>query len=169
MKQFAEKLIKRNYTKRIVAVLLAAVVLMAAVAVLVPVTLHKQIEELRVWEKAQEEQERMGETAADGMGRSEPCKEEKHDDRERELKAVLRQITPIGREIKIAFVVVAFLAFVLFVFYWLTVAEWLYKMATLHGLNRALWPMLGLLFNVLVIPALLIVICNPKRLEKQVS
>ena len=47
MKQFAEKLIKRNYTKRMLAILIAAVVLLTAVAVLIPATLHKQITEFR--------------------------------------------------------------------------------------------------------------------------
>lgn len=166
MNNFAKKLIKRKYSKRMVAILLAGVVLLTAVAVLIPVTLHKQIAELRALKA---EQERTEETGTDDFDHLESNKEENHDDRERKIKAALRQITPIGRGTKIAFAVIAFLSFILFAFYWLSVAEWLYKMAVLHGLNRALWPMLGLLFNILIIPVLLIVLCDPKRNEKQVS
>ena len=46
-------------------------------------------------------------------------------------------------------------------------AEWLSKAAVRRGLNRALWPMLGLLFNVLTLPVLLVVLYDPKRMARQ--
>ena len=161
MKRFGEKLIARNYKKRIVAVLIAAAVLLAVTAVLVPVTLGTQIDELRTLEKTHESQ---SETAP---GVTETGKEHKHDDKEHEIKAILRQLTPVAAGAKIAFAAVALLALLVGAFYWITVAEWLYKTAVVNGLNRALWPMLGLVFNVLVIPVLLIVLCDPKRMAKQ--
>lgn len=164
MKHFAEKLFKRNYTKRMLAILIAAVVLFAAVAVLIPVTLHKQIAEFRVLEEAREHHEESDVQPDEAAVPS----EREHDGKKQELKAILRQLSPIGSGTKIAFAVVAFLAFLLGAFYWITVAEWLYKTAVLNGLNRALWPMLGLLFNILIIPLLLIVLCDPKRNRKQV-
>lgn len=164
MKQFAEKLIKRSYKKRMLAILIAAATLLAVIAVLIPATLHRQISEFRALEKAQESEEASASVGENG----EPNQEKKHS-REQELKAVLKQLTPVGRGIKIAFAAVALLAFLLGAFYWITVAEWLYKAAVLQGLNRALWPILGLMFNIFAIPALLIVLCDPKRMEKQVS
>lgn len=168
MKRFAEKCIERNYTKRILAILIAAAVLLAAVAVLVPVTLRRQIAEFRTLEEAREQQKKQTEqpqpdASAPAAGRA----ERKKDSRERELKAILRQLTPIGAGTKLAFAAVALAALLLGVFYWITVAEWLYKTAVRRGLNRALWPMLGLLFNVLTLPALLVVLCDPKRLARQ--
>lgn len=160
MKQLAEKLVARNYKKRMLAILIAAVVLFAAVAVLIPTTLHKQLAEFRALEEAREEQ-KSSEVPAE--------RDSEHDGKKQEIKAVLRRLTPVGKGTKLAFAAVALLAFLLGVFYWVTVAEWLYKTAVRNGLNRALWPMLGLLFNILAIPALLIVLCDPKREKKQTA
>lgn len=164
MKRFAQKLVARNYTKRILAILIAAAVLLIAVAVLVPTTLAPQISELRALEKAREEQEK---DVSDGL--PEAAEPRKHDSKEHELKSMLRQLTPVPVGVKAAFAAAAALALLLFAFYWITVAEWLYKTAVLQGLNRALWPMLGLVFNILVLPVLLIVLCDPKRPSKQVQ
>lgn len=189
MKKFADKLINRNYTKRIIAIIVAAFVLLAAVAVLIPVTLHRQISEaltlLEEYEsKEKQEEMQKGNTGSaksaedtEAAGNTDEVKEvgdeegEKHDgkkrdDTEHEIKAILRQLTPVGKGTKLAFAAVFMLAFLLGVFYWITVVEWLYKMAVIHGLNRALWPILGCIFNILVIPVLLIVICDPKRTGK---
>lgn len=201
MKKFADKLINRNYTKRIIAIIIAALVLLAAVAILIPVTLHKQISEAKaLWEeyeskeKQEEQQKGNTETAKDaedtedtdnpenpentenvennGEEKDDEVKEDgkhnsrKRDDKEHEIKAILKQLTPVGKGTKIAFAAVFMLAFLLGVFYWITVVEWLYKTAVRHGLNRALWPILGCIFNILVIPVLLIVICDPKRAKR---
>ena len=164
MKQFAEKLVRRNYRKRILSILIAAVVLLVAVGILIPVTLRRQIAEFRALEDAREQQEETD--AADAAaGTAEGQTERKHDGKEQKLKAMLRQLTPVGKGTKAAFAAVALLAFLLGVFYWITVAEWLYKVAVTHGLNRALWPMLGLVFNLLTLPLLLIVLCDPKRVQ----
>lgn len=163
MKRFTETCIERNYTKRILAILIAAAVLLAAVAVLVPVTLRRQIAEFRTLEEEREQQKKQTEQTQPDAGRE----ERKKASHERELKAILRQLTPIGTGTKLAFAAVALLALLLGIFYWVTVAEWLYKTAVLHGLNRALWPMLGLLFNVLTLPVLLVVLYDPKRMARQ--
>lgn len=41
--------------------------------------------------------------------------------------------------------------------YWLLVAAWLYKASAQAGMNRALWPILGLAGNLLAVAAFLIV------------
>lgn len=161
MKQIAEKLVRRNYRKRILSILIAAGVLLVAVGILIPVTLHRQIAEFRALEDAREQQEKTDTAAGADAGQT----EQKHDGREQRIKAMLRQLTPVGKGTKAAFAAVALLAFLLGVFYWITVAEWLYKAAVMHGLNRALWPMLGLVFNLLALPLLLIALCDPKRVQ----
>lgn len=50
MKRFSEKLVSRNYAKRFLALVLAAVILLAGTAVLIPVALRKQISELKTME-----------------------------------------------------------------------------------------------------------------------
>ena len=190
MKQFAQKLVKRDYTRRILTIIVAALALFLALAITIPVTLHTQISELRAIGEAREAEERQQEQSgqAGQSGQSgqagqpetdanlnedgqenvhedvhETVHEAKRDDRERALKAALRQLTPVSTGAKIAFATIAVLFLLLGVFYWITVAEWLYKMAVLNSLNRALWPMLGLIFNIFVIPVLLVVLCDPKR------
>ena len=165
MKRIAQKLIERNYTRRILAVLVAAGLLLAAGIILIPTTLHRQIAELRALEEAKEAEEKQTDTAVLPDGQT----ERRGKDREHEIKSMLRRLTPVGTGTKIAFAALAALAFLLGVFYWITVAEWLYKIAVLRGLNRALWPMLGLLFNILVLPVLLVVLCDPRRAERQVQ
>lgn len=53
-------------------------------------------------------------------------------------------------------------------FYGITLAERLYKTAVRHELNRALWPILGLVLNLFALPLLLVALCDPKRAQKQV-
>ena len=91
-----------------------------------------------------------------------------HDDKEHRIKSALRQLTPVGTGVKVAFAAVVLLFFLLGVCYWITVMEWMYKAAVLHGLNRALWSMLGGVFNFLALLVLLVVINDPKRMAKQV-
>lgn len=52
---------------------------------------------------------------------------------------------------------------ILGIFYWVTVIEWLYKTAKIHNLNTALWPLLGVFFNILAVFAIMIVINQPKK------
>lgn len=191
MKQFAQKLVKRDYTRRILTIIVAALALFLALAITIPVTLHTQISELRAIGEAREAEERQQEQSGqdeqsgqsgqpetdanlneDGQENGhedvhETVHEAKRDDRERALKAALRQLTPVSTGAKIAFATIAVLFLLLGIFYWITVAEWLYKMAVLNNLNRALWPMLGLIFNIFVIPVLLVVLCDPKRAAEE--
>lgn len=163
MSAFAKKLVERNYGKRILAILIAAGILLLATAIFIPTTLHKQIAELRALERTQEQHEdAISENVTEGQISHKPR------NREQEIRAVFHQLTPISISTKVIFVTVALLAFLIGAFYWITVAEWLYKIAVRNNLNRALWPMLGLLCNLLVLPALLIVLCDPQRARKQV-
>ena len=152
MKRFSEKLVSRNYAKRFLALVLAAVILLAGTAELIPVALRKQISELKTMEDSFEKPE-------ENSGH--------RDDKEHRIKSALRQLTPVGTGVKVAFAAVVLLFFLLGVCYWITVMEWMYKAAVLHGLNRALWSMLGGVFNFLALLVLLVVINDPKRMAKQ--
>ena len=55
---------------------------------------------------------------------------------------------------------------VLVLAYWLTVAAWLCKSAVNEGMNRSLWPILGLFFNVFAVMAFCIVRDRPQKLNK---
>lgn len=159
MKRFSEKLVSRNYAKRFLALVLAAVILLAGTAVLIPVALRKQISELKTMEDSFEKQEEQVSPKENPGHR---------DDKEHRIKSALRQLTPVGTGVKVAFAAVVLLFFLLGVCYWITVMEWMYKAAVLYGLNRALWSMLGGVFNFLALLVLLVVINAPKRMAKQV-
>ena len=165
MKRFAQKCVERSYKRRVLAILIAAGVMLAAMAVLIPITLHRQMAEFRRIEEAREKQEQ-SETVVDG---GEERQNRERDEWKKEIRSVLHQLPPVGDGAKIVFAVMAALLILLGIFFWITVVEWLYKMAVLHGLNRALWPMLGMIFHILVIPVLLVVLCDPKRMAKRVS
>lgn len=170
MKAFAQRIMRLNYKKRIIAAVIAAGVLLAATAILIPTALHTQISELRAWKQEQERSEEITGESTDEEAAGEYCRSEKaakkaHGEKEHGIKSALRILTPVPTGVKVAFAAIAVLAIMTGVFYWITFAEWLYKTAVLKGLNRALWPMLGLVFNILILPVLLIVLCDPKRAE----
>ena len=52
---------------------------------------------------------------------------------------------------------------VLVLSYWLTVVAWLYKNAVNEGMNKSLWPILGIFFNVFAVMAFCIVRDQPKK------
>lgn len=52
---------------------------------------------------------------------------------------------------------------VLALFYWFDVVAWLYKSAVNEGMNKSLWPILGLFFNFLAVFAFMIVRDRPSR------
>ncbi len=47
--------------------------------------------------------------------------------------------------------------------YWLTVVAWLYKNSVNEGMNKSLWPILGIFFNVFAVMAFCIVRDQPKK------
>ena len=172
MYAFFQKLTTRSYAKRFLWIAVAAAVLTAATAVLGPVKLHKQITELKALEQAHEEREALEERQESLPGKTPDSrsaeKKDRHEEYENEadFESVLKQLSPVPAGTKIIFAVLAAFAILLLLFYWLTTVAWLYKMAVLHGLNRALWPILGCVFNLLVVPALLIVLYDPRRTGK---
>ncbi len=52
---------------------------------------------------------------------------------------------------------------VLALFYWFDVVAWLYKSSVNEGMNKSLWPILGLFFNFLAVFAFMIVRDRPSR------
>ena len=64
---------------------------------------------------------------------------------------------------------IAVLWLALGIYYWLLVVAWLYKSAVNEGMNKSLWPILGLFANLLAVFAFLIVRDNPRRVKPQVT
>lgn len=49
--------------------------------------------------------------------------------------------------------------------YWLLVMAWLYKSAVCEGMNKSLWPIFGLFFNIFAVFAFLIARDRPGRVK----
>lgn len=144
-----EKIMRWNYKKAFVTLIILAVVLALVSAIAVPLSLSQQIRDARAWEQtAKTEKLQSGER--DG--------EREHDDWE-------KNITPlsVGHFVLFGSLIVLWLA--LGAVYWLLVMAWLYKSAVCEGMNKSLWPILGLFCNIFAVFAFLIVRDRPGRVK----
>lgn len=142
-----EKIMRGNYKKAFVTIIILAVVLALVSAIAVPLSLSQQIRDAHAWEQtAKAERLRSGEH--DG--------EREHGDWE-------KNITPlnVGHFVLFGSLIVLWLA--LGAAYWLLVMAWLYKSAVCEGMNKSLWPILGLFCNIFAVFAFLIVRDRPNR------
>ena len=148
-----EKLMKKNYAKAFKTTVILAVLLALFSAVVIPLSLSQQISDLSALHQTAQEQT----VQQDG---------EHHVDREELWKS---RITPpsAGTLAALGGIAVLWLAFG--IYYWLLVVAWLYKSAVNEGMNRSLWPILGLFTNLLAVFAFLIVRDNPRRVKPQVT
>ena len=146
-----ETIMKKNYAKAFKAVIVLAVALAVVTAVAIPLSLSQQISDLSALEHAKQEQ-----TAQQIDG--------EYHDREEAWKS---QITPLNAVNYAVIGGAAVLWLALGVYYWLLVIAWLYKSAVNEGMNKSLWPILGLFTNLLAVFAFLIVRDNPRRIRLQ--
>lgn len=144
-----ETIMKRNYKKAFKTVILLAVVLAVVTAAAIPLSLSQQISDISALEQPKQEQ------AAQPDG----AHNERHDREE----AWKEGITPLSA---VNFAVIggaAVLWLALGIYYWLLVVAWLYKSAVNEGMNKSLWPILGLFTNLLAVFIFMIVRDDPRR------
>jgi len=86
-------------------------------------------------------------------------------DGEREHGDWKKNITPLnaGHFVLFGSLIVLWLA--LGAVYWLLVMAWLYKSAVCEGMNKSLWPIFGLFFNIFAVFAFLIARDRPGRVK----
>ena len=89
---------------------------------------------------------------------------ERHDDREEAWKSQITLLNAVNYAV-IGGAAVLWLA--LGLYYWLLVVAWLYKSAVNEGMNKSLWPILGLFTNLLAVLVFLIVRDDPRRIKPQ--
>ena len=146
-----EKLIKKDYAKAFKITVILAVLLALVSAVVIPLSLSQQINDLSSLRQTAQEQT----VQQDG---------EHHADREELWKS---RITPPTAGTLAALGGIAVLWLALGIYYWLLVVAWLYKSAVSEGMNKSLWPILGLFTNLLAVFAFLIVRDDPRRAKPQ--
>ncbi len=149
------KIMHWNYKKAFIAVVVMAVVLALVSAVAVPLSLSRQISDIRALE--QSEASEQAQTQQSGSDREREHGRE-HGDWE-------KNITPLTAGHYALFGSLAVLWLALGAVYWLLVVAWLYKSAVCEGMNKSLWPILGLFFNLLAVFAFLIVRDRPSRVR----
>lgn len=147
-----EKVMTKNYAKAFKTVIILAIVLALVSAISIPLCLAQQIRDISALEQSRQEQS----IAQDGQ------QEGRHIDREKLWKS---QLTPLGAANYALLGGVALLWLVLGLYYWLLVVAWLYKSAVNEGMNKSLWPILGLFTNLFGVFAFLIVRDNPRRIK----
>lgn len=142
-----ETMMKKNYAKASKRVILLAVLLAVVSAVSIPLSLSKQLSDLSNLEQTKQEQT----VQTDG---------ERHADREEMWKS---QITPLSAANFAVIGGLAVLWLALGIYYWLLVVAWLYRSAVNEGMNKSLWPILGLFTNLLAVFLFMIVRDDPRR------
>lgn len=174
MHRYAVRLMKRNYAKRFMTLAVIFVALVLLTAVLTPLLLRRQLKALdNALEAAETETadttgtENTGADTAGTENTGDTAPTEKKKDEEHRIKAALHSLPEVGIAAKIILPLLALALIAVAVLFRVTEAEWLWRAAVTHRLNRALWPMLGALLGVLAVLALLVVVNDPKRLEKQ--
>ena len=147
-----EMMMKKNYGKAFRTVVILAVLLVIVSAIAVPLSLSQQISDLSTLEQSKQDL---------------PSREDGdagHADREAVWKS---RITPLSAATYAVLGGCAVLWLALLVYYWLLVVAWLYRSAVREGMNKSLWPILGLFTNLLAVFAFLIVRDNPRRMRPQ--
>lgn len=144
-----EIIMKKNYAKAFKTVILLAVALAVVTAVAIPLSLSKQISDLSNLEQTKQEQT----VQTDG----------EHGERHDREEAWKGRITPLSAANFAVIGGLAVLWLALGVYYWLLVVAWLYRSAVNEGMNKSLWPILGLFTNFLAVFIFMIVRDDPRR------
>ena len=147
-----EKLMRKDYAKAFKTMVILAVLLVLASAVVIPLSLSRQISDLSS----------LKQTAQEQTVQQDDSHGEHRIDREELWKS---QITPPTAGTLAAIGGIAVLWLALGIYYWLLIAAWLYKSAVSEGMNKSLWPILGLFANLLAVFAFLIVRDDPRRVK----
>lgn len=138
-----ETIMKKNYVKAFRTVAIPAVLLAVFTAVAVPMSLSKQIGEIVSLERSND-------IAA--------LPKEGHDGHEKDI-----EITPLTAFNYAIIGGTAVLWLALLIYYWLLTVAWLYRSAVNEGMNKSLWPILGLFTNLLAVFAFMIIRDRPGR------
>ena len=155
-----------DYTKIFKRIALLFIILAVVTAVAIPLSLSRQISDAA----ALKQQYALAEQAAadgtdkadnaDGSERGDGHDRDREHDREHAWKS---QITPLNAVNYAIIGGLGVLWAVLALYYWLAVVAWLYKSAVNEGMNKSLWPILGLFLNLFAVMAFCIVRDRPTK------
>lgn len=136
------RIMQKNYAKAFRLILVLFIVLAVFTAVIIPLSLSQQISDASSF-RQQAQLSDMSEHQAE--------------------KALKSSITPLDATNYAIIGGLGVLWVVLVLVYWFDVVAWLYRSAVNEGMNKSLWPILGLFFNFLAAFAFMIVRDRPAR------
>lgn len=142
----------KNYKKAFRRLIICFVILAVISAVGIPLSLSQQIHDASVLKQ---------QAALASPSQSGSDDGHHHDEQlERTWKS---QITPLTAMNYVIIGAAIVLMGIWIIVYWLTVVAWLYKSATVNGMNPSLWAILGGFLNIFAVFAFWIVRDQPKR------
>ena len=162
-----DHVMKRDYTKTFKRIAILFILLAVVTAVAIPLSLSRQISDAAALkqERALAAQTETVSTDSGDNADSKDCRDGEHDhDRERDREEAWKsRITPLSAMNYAVIGGLAVLWAVLALYYWLAVIAWLYKSAVNEGMNKSLWAVLGLFFNIFAVMAFCIVRDRPVK------
>lgn len=142
----------KNYKKAFRRLIICFVILAVISAVGIPLSLSQQIHDASVLKQ---------QAALDSANSVDNTDGHHHD--EHQEKAWKSQITPLTAMNYVIIGAAIVLMGIWVIAYWLTVVAWLYKSATVNGMNPSLWAILGGFLNIFAVFAFWIVRDRPVR------
>lgn len=148
----------KNYTKTFKIIAIVFLVMAVITAIVIPLSLSQQISDAsrlkadyRAYVREQAEQ---------NPGDFDD------DDYDDYYESIWKsQITPLNALNYIIIGAAIVLWAALLLVYWLNIVAWLYKSAVNEKMNKSLWPILGVFFNILAVAAFCIVRDRPRKIE----
>lgn len=141
------RIMQKNFAKTFKIILVLFIVLAVLTAVVIPLSLSQQISDASSYRQ---------QAKLDGA-------DENHGNEHHEEEALKSHITPLNATNYAIIGGLGVIWVVLVLFYWFSVVEWLYKNSVVEGMNKSLWPILGLFLNFIAVFAFLIARDRPSR------
>lgn len=135
-------IMKKDFAKAFKIILVLFIVLAVVTAITIPLSLSQQISDA----SAARQQVQQAEL-----------------DKHQAEKVIESKITPLGATNYAIIGGLGVVWVVLVLTYWFNVVAWLYKSAVNEGMNKSLWPILGLFLNFIAVFAFLIARDRPTR------
>ena len=160
-----DHVMKRDYTKTFKRIAILFVLLAVVTAVAIPLSLSRQISDAAALKQERALAAQTETVSADSgdNGDNGDRHDGKHDREHDHEDAWKSRITPLSAMNYAVIGGLAVLWAVLALCYWLAVIAWLYKSAVNEGMNKSLWAVLGLFFNIFAVMAFCIVRDRPVK------
>ena len=163
-----EHVMKLDYTKTFKRIIVLFILLAVVTAVAIPLSLSQQISDAAALKQEyalakQNAADTVTDSTADNSSNKQDGEHDHEHDRDREEDIWKSRITPLNAVNYAIIGGLSVLWAVLVIYYWLAVIAWLYKSAVNEKMNKSLWPILGIFFNIFAVMAFCIVRDRPEK------